>query len=256
MLRGHRRSGWVELAVAIAGLLGAGTGGCGGREASLRTQAGAGASGSSGGSGSTGTGSTQAAAGSNSGAPSGTVDAGPPSRCGFGPEPAASSSGPIASATVILSRVYRFLDDSSFVPSGAVPPEPTAAWAGDQAISILDGHFANGTEAPGLVRFLTAWLNVPAHDAGLSAAHTWSVKLLDPSATLTTLLAGPTGDPHRIGILSDPRDLAARTLISARGAWMSNNLWCTLIPPPPPGERAFSPPPPGETRRVELLSAV
>jgi len=201
-------------------------------------------------------------AGSASGAASGSVDALPPSRCGFAPE-LGSAAAPTASADAILNRVVRFLDESS-PPGGVQPPgvfflpppsQDLANWAGTLATAILDQHFVNGTEAPGLVRFLTAWLNIPTPDAGLSAAHTWSIRLLDPSATLTTLLAGPTGEPHRIGILTDPQVLTALPSISNRGRWMSQKLLCSAIPDPPPGVNLAPPiPMPGLTRREQLQS--
>jgi hypothetical protein len=124
------------------------------------------------------------------------------------------------------------------------------------ATSILDSHVTNNTEAPGLVRFLTTWLKVYPADAGVSAAHTWGIKLIDPSATLTTLLAGPTGDPHRIGILTDPQVLAARPKISLRGQWMAAKLLCTAIPDAPVGVQALPPRAAGVTERQALASNV
>jgi hypothetical protein len=155
---------------------------------------------------------------------------------------------------VVWQRIHQFLDDSPSFPSDPLPAQPTAAWAAAQASSILDDHFTNGTEALGLVRFLRAWLNVSAGDAGPSVGDIWSVKLLDPSATLTTLLAGPTGDPHRIGILTDPQVLTAYGPISPRGAWMTANLACFPIPPPPPGTGAVPPLAAGMTERQWLES--
>jgi hypothetical protein len=211
------------------------------------------ASGSSNAGSSSGTGTS----GSSSGTPGGSIDAGPPSRCGFAPDTGAAPASSVL-ADSVLTRIFRFLDDSSG-PGLAPPPPPnvTAAdWAGRLATSILDQHLVNKTEAPGLVRFLTAWLQVSAPDAGVSAAHTWSLKLLDPSATLTTLLAGPTGDPHRIGILTDPQVLTARPGISSRGQWMANSLWCSVIPASPAGLPPLMPPPPGLTRREALQNAL
>jgi hypothetical protein len=109
------------------------------------------------------------------------------------------------------------------------------------------------------VRFLTTWLRVPVPNAGLTATFTWGLKLLEPNATLTTLLASPTGDPHRIGILTDPQVLAARSSISERGGWMQENLLCRSIPPPPPTSQHSQlalPAVPGLTRREQLQSAL
>src|SRR5258708_25162623 len=115
-----------------------------------------------------------------------------------------------------------------------LPPQASATLAAQEAMAILDGHLAAGTEARGPLRFLTTWVNVPNLDAAPSSAHTWSVKLLDPNATLTTLLAGPTGEPHRIGILTHQQLLVARPTITRRGLWMTRALQCTDVPPSPP----------------------
>jgi Protein of unknown function (DUF1588) len=218
-----------------------GTGGGGGSAASGGSAGTGGASGATGGSG------------GQAGSSEGSSDAGRPSRCSFMPD-YAGPLGATTSSMVVLSRIHRLLDDSSSTPPGPLPAQPSAAWAAAQATAILDGHFTAGTEAPGLVRFLTGWLQVAAADAGLSAAHTWSVKLLEPTATLTTLLAGPTSDPRRIGILTDRQLLTARPTISRRGVWMAQNLLCTTIPSAPanipigPGT--------GVTRREKLESQV
>jgi hypothetical protein len=178
-------------------------------------------------------------------------DAGPGARCGFTPDSVGSSS-PTAPAMVILSRIQRFLDDASSVPPGPGPSQPTADWARAQAMAILDGHLAAGTEAAGFLRFLTGWLALPAADAGVSPAHAWSVRLLDPNATLATLLAGPTGDPRRNGILTDRQMLTARPTISGRGAWLTANLFCEQVPPPPSNLPPGGPQLPGLTRRQQL----
>ena len=214
------------------------------------TDAAAGAGGSSGSAGSGGEGGTGGTGGGG-----GPVDAAPPPRCGFMPDPG-TSSGSTASSRSVLSRIYQFLDDTSVVPPGNLPPQPSQAWAADQAMAILDGHVAAGTEARGLVRFLTTWLAFPLADAGPTAAHTWSTKLLDPNATLTTLLAAPTGEPHRIGILTDKQLLTgARSTITRRGLWMVEKLLCGSVPPSPPNIPIL-PPMSGVTRREKLESQV
>jgi hypothetical protein len=103
---------------------------------------------------------------------------------------------------------------------------------------------------------LTAWLGLPSADAGISAAHVWSAKLLDPSATLATLLAGPTADPRRSGILTDAGLLALRPTISTRGAWMWEKLFCMPVPPAPANLPPFDPNGPGVTRREKLENQV
>jgi hypothetical protein len=156
----------------------------------------------------------------------------------------------------VASRIYRFLDDSTVVPPGALPPQPTPAWAAQLATSILDGHVAARTETPGLVRFLSHWLAVPNADAGTSAAHIWAVKLAEANATLATLLAEPTGEPHRVGILTDKQLLAARPTISRRAVWLHNILFCSAVPPSPANIPPLPPTPMGVTRREQLASQV
>jgi len=202
-----------------------------------------------GGAGTTGAGGAAAGAPGSGGGP--LLDAAAPSRCGFTPDLGASSA-PTASSMVVFSRIHQFLDDAPATPAGALPAQPTPAWAADEAMATLDGHLAAGTEARGLARFLTSWLNVQNTDAGPSLADSWSVKLLDPGATLATLLASPTGEPHRIGIFTERSLLTVRPTISPRGAWMSQALFCAPIPPPPANVPVSPPPPPGLTRRQVL----
>ena len=183
-------------------------------------------------------------------------DADTSTRCGFMSGVATSPVTSPAPESVVAARIFLFLTDSSTLPHDLSSVSPvTADWAANLATGILDSDFTNGSAPAGLVRFLTAWLGIPVPDAGLVAAQTWAANLADPTATLTTLLAGPTSDPHRIGILTDPQFLTAFGFASDRGVWMEQNLFCTLIPPPPPG----IPPPtmtPGMTYRQWLESDV
>jgi hypothetical protein len=156
-----------------------------------------------------------------------------------------------------LGRIFQFLDDSPVIPANLPASQVTPSWAAGWAARILDDHFARGAEARGLVRFLSTWLVLRADfDAGVAAARTWSLKLLDPNATLTTLLAGPTGDPHRKGIFTDQQVLAARTGITRRGQWFGTRLFCA----PPVGQVPLLLPPlqtmPGMTRRQSLEAMV
>jgi hypothetical protein len=188
----------------------------------------------------------------------GVVDPLPGSRCAFTPETPTDS--PAAAPSVVLARITRFLDDDSSNVSGAtLPAKATAAWAEEQAMSILDAHASAETEAPGLFRFLKGWLrlSLPAADTDVSAAHGWSLKLVQPNATLSTLLADPTGEPHRVGILTDQQVLAARPTIPRRGAWMMEKLFCMPVPPPPVGVSPLDPDTAmGVTRRQKLENAV
>src|SRR5215471_15692946 len=118
------RLGWAALLVAMAS--------CSGRYA-VGFEPMVDASGGAGGAGGSGVVAGGGAAGSGGGeAP---VDAGPPSRCGFVPDPEMHATP--ASSMVVFSRIHRFLDDAPGAPSGALPPQPTAAWAAEQAMEIL-----------------------------------------------------------------------------------------------------------------------
>jgi hypothetical protein len=177
------------------------------------------------------------------------VDAGPP-RCAFGSDAGTTGSGPTAPEDVVLGRIFQFLNDSHDIPSGIAVAQVTPAWAATVAAGILDDQFTRGAEARGLARFLSSWLNVRADsDAGLPAARTWARKLLEPNATLTTLFAGPTSDPHRKGIFTDQQVLSLRSDISVRGYWFYTHLFCGDPLLHPPGIPASQPPKPGSTRR-------
>ena len=209
---------------------------------------------SSGGSASDGGSTTQA------GAPgvSGIVDPPAAVRCGFAPATDAAA-GATATTEVLFGRIQAFLDDTTAQPIPTnLPAKATPEVAAALAMAMLDDHLTQKTEAPGLVRFLTAWLGLPL-DAGVEtvAAHTWAVKLLDPNATLSTLLAEPTGEPHRLGILTDPQVLSARSGIPQRGQWIQTKLFCQPVPPPPANVPAIDPATTaGVTRREKLESAV
>ena len=179
-----------------------------------------------------------------------------PGRCGFEPDLADPGVAATASSAVVAARIDHFLDDTTAAAAGALPSKPTAAWAAERAMSILDAHLQAKTEAAGLVRFLTHWLAVPANADPLTAPHTWSMKLLDPQATLSTLLAEPTGQPHRFGVLTEKDVLAARPTITGRGKWMVSHLFCQEVPPPPPGVPAITPGTTGVTRREKLDGSV
>ena len=186
----------------------------------------------------------------------GTVDppAGP--RCDFAPEAPAASAPATVSAELLWERVSRFLEDASIAVPPGLPAQVDPAFAEHEAMSILDGHLATKTEAPGLVRFLTAWLHLPRSAGDVKAAHVWSLKLLEKNATLSSLLAEPTGEPHRIGILTDPEVLTALPRITPRGYWMASSLFCTIIPPVPPGLPVTPSPGSGVTRREKYESTL
>jgi Protein of unknown function (DUF1588)/Protein of unknown function (DUF1585) len=240
--------GFDPMEGGAAGQIGAGA------QAGSAANAGATSSGapSSGGSASGGTASGGFAVIGEGGATDTVVSA----RCGFEPDLPSIATAASASSAVVASRIDHFLDDTTAAATGALPAQPSAAWAADRALSILDAHLAAKTEAPGLVRFLTHWLAAPSGAAPLKAPHTWSMKLLDPNATLSTLLAAPTGEPHRLGILTDKEVLALRPAIPLRGTWMTTHLFCQAVPPPPANVPASDPNVAGVTRREKQENTV
>ncbi len=175
--------------------------------------------------------------------------------CGFTPDTVAPDARPLLTSAEVLARLYLFLDNDDQIPQGALPSEPSAGWAAARAKAILDGHAAAETAPAGLARFLENWLAVPDPSLVLESPAYWALELVAPDATLSTLLAEPTGEPHRIGILTEPEFLSAFPSISMRGVWMSEHLFCQEVPAPPPGTLDESPGP-GETRREQLESAV
>jgi hypothetical protein len=200
-----------------------------------------------------GSGSTQGSAGALATGATGATGEAP--ICDYGSIQVEADARPLLTSAEVLARIYQFLDGDPSFPAGALPSKPTPAWAAARAKGILDEHAAAGTAAPGLERFLTKWLT-PYDGAG----QTWESparfarKLVEPDATLSTLLAEPTGE-HRIGILTEPEFLSWYATITTRGRWMSRGLFCQEIPPPPEGvlEEVLGP---GETRRERLESGV
>ena len=192
-----------------------------------------GASGSSAGGGVDGS-NTTAGAGSAPVAGTGAVgatDDGTPNRCSFFPLET-SDPPPRLSSADALARIYQFLENDPTIPNVALPNEPTPAWAAARANDILDEHEASGTPAPGLARFLEHWLSVMPDE--LEAPAVWALKLVASDATLSTLLAEPTGQPHRFGILNEAEVLAARPGITVRGGLISGSVLCQPVPAPPP----------------------
>lgn len=179
-----------------------------------------------------------------------------PPRCGFSPDlsEAEVAATPTASSQVIARRIQRFLDDNDVASSGALPTLPSAAWAEERAMAILDAHAADGSSAPGLARFLTGWLGLPV-TADVTVPAVWSQRLVEPEATLSTLLADPGAEPHRFGILTEPELLARRGQITGRGVWLMKSLFCVDVPPSPP-EVGAPANPKGVTRREKHESTV
>lgn len=178
-------------------------------------------------------------------------------RCGFLPSAKVAPPAEIVSSAELAARVYHFLDASEAPSDLMLPRTPSVAWAGTLAKQILDGHAANQTEVPGLVRFLTAWLPGSQQHSTADSALAWGKKLAAADATLATLLSEPTGEPHRFGIITEVDVLSARTGISGRGTWMLKALFCNDAPPPPPNLPPLDPnPPSGMTHRENLEASL
>jgi hypothetical protein len=157
--------------------------------------------------------------------------------------------------TVLWARLQRFLNDvADALPPPNFPTRISVAVAQGLAMQILDAHVTSKTEAPGLVRFLKGWLQLPGV-ADPKAAHIWALKLAAGDATLATLLSESNGDPKRLGILTDQEVLAARNNIARRGNWMNESILCVEVPPLP---LIGSPPPNpvGVTRREKYESTL
>lgn len=183
---------------------------------------------------------------------------GDPSVCNYSPNDVTEDASPLLASDEVLRRIYRFLEDDETLPAGALPPAPSPSWAAARAKGILDGHAAAGTAAPGLERFLRDWLAMDrfSSTAGVyESPAQFARKLVEPDATLETLLAEPTGQPHRFGILNHTEFLSSHATITARGKWMSTRLFCREVPDQPTEslEESLGE---GETRRERLENGV
>jgi len=183
-------------------------------------------------------------------AATGPTNDGTPNTCSFFPLQA-TDARPLLPSADVLARIFQFLENDPTIPAGTLPDEPTPAWAADRANAILDEHEASGTPAPGLARFLEHWLGVIPDE--LEAPSIWGLKLVASDATLSTLLAEPTGQPHRFGILNEAEILAARPGITVRGSLVSGSVLCLPIPRQQPSHTAL-PADDGTTTRRERLA--
>jgi hypothetical protein len=180
--------------------------------------------------------------------------------CAFGPTQMAPDERPLLSSAEVLSRIFQFLDNDPRIPAGALPEEPTPAWAAARAKGILDVHYAEGTPAPGLVRFLTRSVSsrLVLPDDSLESPARWGLALVAPDATLSTLLLAPTEEPPRQGFLGEREFLSLHPTISSRGTWISTYLLCQPVPVPPEGTGHGAPLPvvDGLTRREQLEASI
>lgn len=164
----------------------------------------------------------------------GTSNNTPPSACDFGSTKLPKDPRPLLTSAEVLSRIYLFLENDADLPQGEVPDEPTSRWAASEAEALLDAHAEAATAAPGLTRLLEKWLALP-EPAEPTAPSRWAQRLVEPDATLSTLLAGETDEAERVGILSESEFLSGYPTISGRGWWMTRSFTCIPMPPPPPG---------------------
>ena len=175
----------------------------------------------------------------------------PNSTCGFAPSVPGGAIVPSVGSDEVAARVYSFLEGSD-APALDLPAMPSASWAASLATTILDAHFDAGTSVPGLERVLQGMLSEGNGPRPTSAPGVWAAKLADPDATLSTLLAEPTGEAHRLGVLTDREVLALHPSISPRGVWLMDKLFCQQVPASPPDIPALPPPQSGHSKR-ELL---
>jgi len=180
---------------------------------------------------------------------------GPDSTCGFAPIVPAGLVVPSVGADVIAARVYALLE-SSDAPEIDPLPNPGAGFAATLATAILDAHFKAGTSVPGLEWVLQGMLTLDDRSPPMEAAGVWAAKLADPNATLSTLFAEPTGEPHRLGILTDHAVLTLHPSISPRGLWLTEKVFCMQVPPSPVNVPALPPSKPGVSKREALTQFV
>jgi hypothetical protein len=152
-------------------------------------------------------------------------------------------------------RLTTFLYGEAFSAPRDLPQATSFSWLRETALGMLHGELTNAGlpagSAPVLANLIATWIPDRA------AAVTYTEPLLVPGATLPSLWWAPDpSQPNRIGLLTDPSLLVTRPLISGRGAWLNQHVFCRAIPPPPVGE--FTPPEydPGLTRRERLAVAL
>jgi hypothetical protein len=151
-----------------------------------------------------------------------------------------------ATTEAVWDRIQSFLGTSQPIPIN-LPVAPTRDLAGALADETLDS--LNGTPAPGLASFVSAWW------PGTPNAGAWAGLLGDPKATLTDLLTTTSVANPGSGVLTDPAVLKL-TGIPERGSFIDAHLLCSPVPPPPPGIPPLPLAQPGQTRRQQLDLAV
>jgi hypothetical protein len=262
-------TGWSLGVVATLGALSA----CGGRYDVGGGEAGEGGSpsgtggssaepgkgGSSSGSG--GSGASTGAVGGTAGSPGaggssaggGGAAGGSTAACNFVPPPE-QPSYESASPAIVWQRLSRFLYGEVREPESPLPDETTPEWAESVLVSILDRHVEEDAQPPvGLANFIRQW----AFDgAETETAAEWARPLMDPGASFTADLFAPlASDPSRQSMLEDEAFLTAHPRASARGAWITAQLFCTPVGLPPEGT-GLEPltPGPAQTSREALIA--
>jgi hypothetical protein len=152
----------------------------------------------------------------------------------------------------LVSPVEVWLRVQNFLTGPNVPPPPpptfpdvtTREWAGALADAALDSPEALNA---GMASFVSFWLGQTAYPQA------WTPFLVDRQSSLTDLFTTTRYLSLGSGVLTDPSILGL--YISGRGAELSSQFLCLLIPAPPAGTPPVIPQP-GKTRRQLLEAAV
>lgn len=168
------------------------------------------------------------------------------SACNF--EPPESLPGyTAADPEVVWRRISLFLYDEARDADYELPEETTPGWVATLVSSILDAHHDAGDGAPaGLAKFIRTW----AFDGSeTETAVEWAAPLVNPDASFVTDLFGPrAGDATRKSLLEDEAFLTAFPRAPLRAVWISANLLCNPISPPPSHLPHDPAPPPGPSQ--------
>jgi hypothetical protein len=147
-----------------------------------------------------------------------------------------------ATPDLVWKRIQLFLLDDASGPQPELPAVTTRQWAGEAAMLALASM--GNRPAAGLVRFVNRWL------PGSQRASQWA-SLIGSGSSLRYLMTTDQGQEHGVGVLTDPVLLQQPNLVR-RGAYISNNLVCRAVPPPPTGVPSIDSEPKVGTRRMQF----
>jgi hypothetical protein len=158
---------------------------------------------------------------------------------------------PMASPEVVWDRLCRFLYGETREPFVALPEATTDQWVRERAAAILHTQFDEDGRAPaGLEDFVRSW----AFDFDEEAdAEFWARSFVPPIMNLSGFFA-TVGD--RVSIMSDRDFLVIHNNSTRRAVWITEELVCNPITPPPSTEIAPLVVKPDQTRREAMEAAL